>query len=132
MNGQVFSKEFWRLGHRRPWWQWNVITLFVPLFLLVWVRELLRVPQGVTWLMSMAVLAAWFLLPMILLPPSEPKTRSDSAAGDKASTAASVRPGYLISAMVMFVCVMLVGGIAAGVFSILAAMLYAAAVNREQ
>ena len=24
--------DSWRLGHHRPWWQWNVITLFVSLF----------------------------------------------------------------------------------------------------
>ena len=131
MNEQVFSKEFWRLGHRRPWWQWNVITLFVPLFLLVWIREFLRVPQGVTWLTSMAVVAAWFLLPMLLLPPSLGRDNPANATPGAPATG-GVRHGYLLSAAVMFGCVMLVGGMAAGAFSILAAMLYAAAVNREQ
>jgi hypothetical protein len=25
----------WRLGHHRPWWQWNVLTLAAALFVLI-------------------------------------------------------------------------------------------------
>jgi hypothetical protein len=131
MNEQIFSKQFWRLGHRRPWWQWNVITLFVPLFLLVWIRELFRVPQGVSWLMCMAVLAAWFFLPMLLIPSSDPSADSSTTAVNSPASD-GVRHGYLLAAVAMFGCVMIFGGIVAGAFSVLAAMLYAAAVSRER
>jgi hypothetical protein len=130
MDEQVFSKEFWRLGHRRPWWQWNVITLFVPLFLLVWIREFLRVPQGVTWLMCMAVLAAWFALPPLFMPSQEQAADSARPTVD-APASDGVHHGYLLAAAAMFGCVVLAGGVVAGALSVLAAMLYAAAVRRE-
>jgi hypothetical protein len=131
MSEEVFSKEFWRLGHRRRWWQWNVITLFVPLFLLVWMRELLRLTQPATWLMSLAVLTAWFLAPMLLIQAPE---NGGGIAGSKADAppADGLRFGYLLASATMFGCVLLVGGAAAGAFSVLAAMLYAAAVKRDR
>jgi len=130
MSEQVFSKEFWRLGHRRPWWQWNVITLFVPLFLLVWMRELLRLTQPATWLMSLAVLTAWFLAPMLFIQAPEDE-RAIAGAEPGAPPADGLHFGYLLASAAMFGCVLVVGGAAAGAFSVLAAMLYAAAVKRD-
>jgi hypothetical protein len=128
MSEQVFSREFWRLGHRRPWWQWNVITLFVPLFLLVWIREFLRVPQGATWLLCVGVLTAWFLIPALALPiPWRDAADSGHQADDAASNGS--RAGYLLAAIAMFLLVALAGGITAGACSIVAALLYAAAIR---
>src|SRR5690606_4833722 len=58
--------DFWRQGHKRPWWQWNVITLFVPLFLLVWIREFGKLSQGVTWMTCVALIGAWVFFPAII------------------------------------------------------------------
>jgi hypothetical protein len=61
----ALNKDQWRLGHRRPWWQWNVLTLFAALFVLVWVRELVSLHYVVTWLLCAAVLAVWLILPFL-------------------------------------------------------------------
>ena len=62
----ALDNEQWRLGHRRPWWQWNVITLMVALFALVWLRELSNMDYYATWLLSAIVLVAWSLFPLIV------------------------------------------------------------------
>ncbi|HEX6961156.1 MAG TPA: hypothetical protein VF175_04770 [Lacipirellula sp.] len=64
VDGVQEAQDPWRMGHRRPWWQWNVITLFVVLFALVWARELLHLGQSLTWLTCAAALAAWSLGPI--------------------------------------------------------------------
>lgn len=52
---------------RRPWWRWNLVTLMVALFLLVWVRELSRLEYGVTWLLAFSVIGLWGLVPFALV-----------------------------------------------------------------
>jgi len=59
----ALENDPWRLGHRRPWWQWNVITLMVALFVLVWLRELSNMDYYVAWLWCAIVLSAWLLFP---------------------------------------------------------------------
>ena len=56
--------DLWRQGHRRPWWQWNVLTLFASLFILIWARELAGISQEATWLLCIAALGLWFLYPL--------------------------------------------------------------------
>jgi hypothetical protein len=53
----------WRLGHRRPWWQWNVITLCVALFALAWTREIMSFGGTTTLVSSVLVFAFWAVLP---------------------------------------------------------------------
>lgn len=48
---------------RRPWWRWNIIALFVALFLLAWVRELLGLSPLATWLSVFLVFGLWALAP---------------------------------------------------------------------
>jgi hypothetical protein len=112
----------WRLGHHRPWWQWNVITLFVSLFVLVWARELLRISQTATWMLCVAVFCVWALAPAIV----EAITAVDNA-DNRASTAARVA-AYLGS-LAILVGIMAFAGIHIGIFSVLAVILMAIAVR---
>jgi hypothetical protein len=82
-------RDAWRLGHRRPWWQWNVLSLFVPLFLLVWLRELAGLPTGPTWLLCLGILAAWAVAPLLILAPQAPPPDQHR---DGASAATPFRP----------------------------------------
>lgn len=50
---------------RRPWWRWNLFTLFAVLFVYVWVRELLSWTAGITFLGLMAIFIIWILVPVI-------------------------------------------------------------------
>lgn len=63
----VGSREFWRLGHRRRWWQWNVLTLFSGLFLLVWARELFGLSQTNTWMTCVSIVALWAFAPLLFI-----------------------------------------------------------------
>lgn len=51
----------------RPWWRWNLITLAVVLFLVLWVRELAGLPLSRTWGMVCAALLIWWLTPSVVL-----------------------------------------------------------------
>jgi hypothetical protein len=59
----TLNDDQWRLGHRRPWWQWNVITLFGALFVLIWVREVTSMSYTFTLVSSVIVFTLWVLLP---------------------------------------------------------------------
>lgn len=65
---EVGTREFWRLGHRRRWWQWNVRTLFGGLFSLVWARELFNMTQTNTWMTCVLVVALWAFAPLLFIP----------------------------------------------------------------
>lgn len=112
----------WRLGHHRPWWQWNVITLFVSLFVLIWARELLRISQTATWMLCVAVFCVWALAPAIV----EAITAGDST--DARAPTAGRAVAYLGS-LAILVGIMAFAGIHIGIFSVLAVVLMAVAVR---
>jgi hypothetical protein len=64
MRRAFIDDDEWRLGHWRPWWQWNVITLCVVLFALVWMRELFGMGYVGTWILSLVVFLAWLVIPV--------------------------------------------------------------------
>lgn len=117
----------WRLGHHRPWWQWNVITLFVSLFILIWARELLRISQTATWMLCVAVFCVWALAPAIV----EAITAVDDSAGEKNDARASVagRAVAYLGSLAILVGIMAYAGIHIGIFSVLAVILMAVAVR---
>ncbi|MBA4106945.1 MAG: hypothetical protein C0485_14440 [Pirellula sp.] len=119
--------DFWRLGHKRPWWQWNVITLFVSLFALTWVRELAGVSQTATWMICVAVFCVWMLAPAIV----ETITAVDDAAGERTDARASVagRAVAYLGSLAILVGIMAYAGIHIGIFSVLAVILMAVAVR---
>jgi hypothetical protein len=119
------------MGHRRPWWQWNVVTLFVALFVLVWARELLRLNQTATWLTCVCLLLAWAIGPSIYLGPGERREEMPRETTDELSDDVGLRFGYMLAAFAMFGAVVLTGGFVAAIFSMLAAILYAAAVQKR-
>ena len=125
------AQDPWRMGHRRPWWQWNVVTLFVGLFLLVWVRELFRLSQTTTWLTCVGLLFAWAIGPTIYLGPIETPRESFGERTAEADSDLGFRLGYMLAAFAMFGAVVHFGGFIAAIFSMLAAMLYAAADNKK-
>jgi hypothetical protein len=125
------AQEPWRMGHRRPWWQWNVITLFVTLFLLVWARELFRLSQTTTWLICIGLLLAWAIGPTIYLAPAARREERPVETTDELSDDVGLRFGYMLAAFAMFGAVVLTGGFIAAIFSMLAAILYAAAVQKK-
>jgi hypothetical protein len=114
--------DFWRLGHKRPWWQWNVITLFVSLFALTWFRELAGVSQTATWMICVAVFSLWMLAPAIV----EAITAGDST--DARAPTAGRAVAYLGS-LAILVGIMALAGIHIGIFSVLAVILMAVAVR---
>jgi hypothetical protein len=115
------SREFWRRGHRRPWWQWNVLTLFAALFALVWARELLRLSQQLTWLISVCLLVTWFAAPALLMAPSrEADAAIENPAGAK-------RPLLLAVAACLIIGLFARSGFLAGVLGCGAALLAAVA-----
>jgi hypothetical protein len=131
----------WRLGHRRPWWQWNVLTLFVALFALVWLRELAELSSGMTWILCLFVFAIWTLgpLPSVEPPPPRPrpvKPRRHDAFPLGRAPAYEVEPPptwpraiAVALAIMTFVGVFALGGLAVCLLSLLGAMLYAMAVR---
>lgn len=48
---------------RRPWWRWNLITLAVALFVLMWVREISGAPPSLAWMGVITVFFLWGLGP---------------------------------------------------------------------
>jgi hypothetical protein len=128
-----------RLGHRRPWWQWNVLTLFAALFVLVWMRELARLPQFATWVICVAILAVWALGPILSLelpPPRAARPYEPFPLGPPRSEARREPPSASLPrnlaialAIMMFVGVFALGGLVVCVLALLGAMLYAAAVR---
>ena len=113
---------FWRQGHKRPWWQWNVITLFVSLFALTRFRELAGVSPTATWMICVAVFSLWVLAPAIV----EAITAVDDA--ESRAPAAGRAVAYLGS-LAILVGIMAFAGIHIGIFSVLAVILMAVAVR---
>jgi hypothetical protein len=114
--------DSWRLGHHRPWWQWNVITLFVSLFVLIWFRELAGISQTATWMTCVAVFCVWALAPAFAV-----ELITVDGFGRNRSTAARVL-AYLGS-LATLVGIMAFAGIHIGIFSVLAVILMAIAVR---
>lgn len=50
----------------RSWWRWNLITLTVALFVLIWVREIGQISLSMTWTMVATVFGVWYLAPSLL------------------------------------------------------------------
>jgi hypothetical protein len=131
--------DSWRLGHRRPWWQWNVLTLFVALFLLVWLRELARLPTTSTWVICLLIIAVWGLGPLPTLEPPPPRPRTPrrhdpfplgSPPSDRYEAEPSLARFLAVAlAIVMFVAVFALGGLVVCALALLGAMFYAAAVR---
>lgn len=74
---------------RRPWWRWNVLTLFAALFVMVWLRYLLALSPGLTWTLVLTIGLAWASGPMTIVPtrfttmpqrPSGAEADGDAAA----------------------------------------------------
>lgn len=59
-------------GHKRPWWDFNVLTLFAALFVLVWIRFLFEMQQGATITMTLLVIIGWILLGAFAQPVRSP------------------------------------------------------------
>jgi hypothetical protein len=125
------AQDPWRMGHRRPWWQWNVVTLFVALFLLVWVRELFRLSQTATWVTCVGLLFAWLMGPAFYVGFSDQREDRPFEGTDMQGGGLGLRAGYMLAAFAMFGAVILTGGFIAAIFSLLAAMMYAAAVQKR-
>ncbi len=53
---------------RRPWWRWNIITLAITLFVLVWLRHFVNFGPATTWTLVLTIFAAWAILPMLFVP----------------------------------------------------------------
>lgn len=52
---------------RRPrtkWWRWNLVTLAVALFVLVWVRELFKFDYPATFLLAGLTFVVWLIAPL--------------------------------------------------------------------
>lgn len=62
--GRPVEEDLWRQGHRRPWWMWNVLSLFAALFALVWLRFLFSLPQSAVWILCFAIIGGWLFLPL--------------------------------------------------------------------
>ncbi len=112
--------DFWRQGHKRPWWQWNVITLFVALFVLIWFRELAGISQTATWMICVAVIAVWALGPAFSLE----LITIDAFGPDRTSAG---RVTAYLGSLAILVGIMAFAGIHIGIFSVLAAILMAIA-----
>lgn len=83
----MLDNDKWRLGHRRPWWQWNVLTLAAALFVLVvlvWCRELFQLKQGV-WPLCLLIVFIWLVFP-VLVPQPAGKNANDALPADDEST----------------------------------------------
>lgn len=62
---------------KRPWWKWNLVTLAVVLFVLMWVRELTGMGPGFSISVVLGVCLLWWIAPAALageLPPPLPST----------------------------------------------------------
>ncbi|MCA9241373.1 MAG: hypothetical protein KDA37_14290 [Planctomycetales bacterium] len=74
---------------RRAWWRWNIVALFVALFLLVWVRELLGLSPLATWLSVLSVFALWAVTPapfaLATMPDQSPQPTPPNAPASAAA-----------------------------------------------
>jgi mannose-6-phosphate isomerase-like protein (cupin superfamily) len=61
-----------RLGHKRPWWDFNVLTLLASLFVLVWIRYLFDLQQGATIMLTLMAIFGWILLGAFAQPVRTP------------------------------------------------------------
>jgi hypothetical protein len=109
--------DFWRQGHKRPWWQWNVITLFVSLFVLTWFRELAGISQTATWITCVMIIGAWGITPAII------------DAFQQTGGGQGVRVMAYLGSLAILVGIMAFAGIHIGIFSVLAVILMAVAVR---
>jgi hypothetical protein len=78
---------------RRPWWRWNIITLAVALFVLVWVRELLGFGAGATWTCVFSIFLVWAVGPMLAVPTSLTTMAEAPRRGDQPSDS-NPAPGW--------------------------------------
>jgi hypothetical protein len=67
----MLDNDKWRLGHHRPWWQWNVLTLAAALFVLIWSRELFELERGV-WPLCVLIFFVWLVIPLAVPEPVRP------------------------------------------------------------
>jgi hypothetical protein len=132
MSDDIGTRDFWRMGHRRPWWQWNVVTLFVGLFVLVWARELLRLPQTATWMIFVVVVTAWIVVPAVIMNDRRSQEEPVILPETDATKSDGIRPGYLLASVAMFGAVVFMGGFFVGILSVLAALLYATATRPQR
>ncbi len=125
--------DFWRLGHKRPWWQWNVITLFVSLFALTWVRELARISQTATWMICVGVFSLWVLVPAIVeaINAVDSTATGDGTVGGRTDARPPTvgRAVAYLGSLAILVGIMAYAGIHIGIFSVLAVILMAIAVR---
>jgi mannose-6-phosphate isomerase-like protein (cupin superfamily) len=56
-------------GRRRPWWNFNLLTLLASLFVLVWIRYLLDLQQGAAIMLTVLVICSWLLVGSFAQPP---------------------------------------------------------------
>lgn len=85
--------DLWQRGHRRPWWYFNVLTLFGALFVLVWLRFLFDLPQGATIFLTVLVLVGWFILGAVFQPmPKVPPLLRPGRALNMSAAAWGERP----------------------------------------
>lgn len=70
---------------RRPWWRWNIVTLFAALFVYAWVRELAALSPGATWLGVISLFFCWGVVPMLFV--ATPLTTIERPAGYRSETA---------------------------------------------
>ncbi|MEN1681604.1 MAG: hypothetical protein AAGJ46_18635 [Planctomycetota bacterium] len=57
---------------RRAWWRWNLTTLALVLFALVWARQLFGLGNGLTRLLVGGVFVAWMTFPQLIKEVTEP------------------------------------------------------------
>lgn len=53
---------------RRPWWRWNLITLAIVLFVLLWSRELIGFDPSSAWVMAGTIFFLWAIVPVPWTP----------------------------------------------------------------
>lgn len=86
----MLDNDKWRLGHHRPWWQWNVLTLAAALFALIWSRELFELERGV-WPLCVLIFFVWLVIPIAVPEPARP-LNADPFLDDEASSPDSTSP----------------------------------------
>lgn len=63
---------------RRPWWRWNLISLAIVLFILLWTRELLQFTPSSAWVMAGSIFFLWAMIPIPWTPSLFSTTSDDS------------------------------------------------------
>lgn len=100
----MLDKDKWRLGHRRPWWQWNVLTLAAALFALIWSRELFELQHSV-WPFCLLIFFLWLIIPVsISQPPRTPA--GDSLRTDDESTVHHKSPTLRLAIWIVIIAIM--------------------------